>query len=58
MVTLEELFEWDEVARKKKKEENEKKREEKKQAKTGTVYVAEETSSQDHRLNRWLAQPL
>ena len=26
MVTLEELFEWDEVARKKKKEENEQKR--------------------------------
>lgn len=42
MVTLEELFEWDEVARKKKKEENEQKRKSKKKSKTEVVEAADE----------------
>ena len=42
MVTLEELFEWDEVARKKKKEENEQKKKSKKKSKAEVVEVIEE----------------
>lgn len=42
MLTLEKLFEWDEVARKKKKEENEQKKRFKKKSKVEVVEVIEE----------------
>ena len=42
MLTLEKLFEWDEVARKKKKEENEQKKKSKKKSKVEVVEVIEE----------------
>lgn len=50
MVTLEELFEWDEVARKKKKEENKQKRKTKKGTKTEVVEIADEASGEKDKM--------
>ena len=46
MVTLEELFEWDEEARKKKKEENEQKGKTKKESKAESVETVDEASEE------------
>jgi hypothetical protein len=50
MVTLEELFEWDKVARKKKKQENEKKKKIKKESKTEVVKVVDEAPEERDKI--------